>query len=124
MILTSRTRPVSLRPSGLAESPLLRIGLALLLVAAKELLDDLRRFGMMRTMTAGRGPSGVGRLGTYGAIYGDIGSRVAVPSEVGCDAVTGWTGCRRELSISQARQDKAIGNERRGPIILWSVCTA
>lgn len=54
MILTSRTRPVSLRPSGLAESPLLRIGLVLLLVA-KELLDDLRRFGMMRTMAAGRG---------------------------------------------------------------------
>lgn len=54
MILTSRTKPVSLRPSGLAESPLLRIGLVLLLVA-KELLDDLRRFGIMRTMAAGRG---------------------------------------------------------------------
>lgn len=46
---------MSLRPSGLAESPLYRIGLALRLLAVElvdELLEkpDLRRLGMMRTM--------------------------------------------------------------------------
>lgn len=54
MMTTFRTRLVSLRPSGLAESPLLRIGLVLRLLAAElaaELLvDAFSRFGMIRTM--------------------------------------------------------------------------
>lgn len=51
-----RTKPVvSLRPSGLAESPLLLIGLGLrLIVAEPEVrfarVDDFRRCGMIRTM--------------------------------------------------------------------------
>lgn len=54
---------MSLRPSGLAVSPLLRIGLVLRLLGAElvvELLEkpDLRRLGMMRTM-AGAGRRGV-----------------------------------------------------------------
>lgn len=61
---TLRARPLSLRPSGLAESPLLRMGLVLRLLVVElvlELLEkpDFRRLGMMRTMageTRGRRP--------------------------------------------------------------------
>lgn len=47
-------RPVSRRPSGLAESPLFLIGLAERLFVVDELFnfddDDLRRCGMIRTI--------------------------------------------------------------------------
>jgi hypothetical protein len=57
--VTFRTSPLSLQPSGLDESPLLRIGLVLRLFAVElvaELLEklDLRRLGMMRTMVGSR----------------------------------------------------------------------
>jgi hypothetical protein len=61
---TLTVRPVSLRPSGLAESPLFRMGLALRLLVVELVLvllekPDFRRLGMMRTMaseTRGRRP--------------------------------------------------------------------
>jgi hypothetical protein len=60
-ITTLRRSPFSLRPSGLAESPLLRIGLALRLFAAELAVEvaevDLRRLGMMRTILAVARPS-------------------------------------------------------------------
>lgn len=49
-----KTNPVILRPSGLADSPLPLIGLALRLFTDEpvfERVEDLSRFGMMRTMT-------------------------------------------------------------------------
>lgn len=51
-------KPVSLRPSGLAESPLFLIGLALRLFVAEPVFkrdDDFRRCGMMLTIFNTRG---------------------------------------------------------------------
>lgn len=55
--------PVSLRPSGLAESPLFLIGLALRLFAAEPLFkrdDDFNRCGMMLTIFKRRDSRGAG----------------------------------------------------------------
>jgi hypothetical protein len=54
---TWRASPVSRRPSGLEESPLFRIGLALRLfvmeLAVELAIPDFRRVGRMRTMVDG-----------------------------------------------------------------------
>ncbi len=58
MMTVLKVRPFSLRPSGLAESPLFRMGLALRLLVAEPdvlLLDDgLSRVGIIRTMLTPR----------------------------------------------------------------------
>ncbi len=60
---TFTNRLLSLRPSGLAGSPLARIGLALRLLVVELVLEvlekpDFRRLGMMRTMVGGAGSTG------------------------------------------------------------------
>lgn len=91
IITTLRTRPVSLRPSGLTTSPLVPIGLVLRLLAVELavgvllLLEKLgfRRLGMMRTM-AGKG---VRAARGQGSFLNNCDQSLERESGFGCGAV-------------------------------------
>jgi hypothetical protein len=120
---TFTTRPVSLRPSGVATSPLVPIGLALRLLEVElvfALLEKpgFRRLGIMRTMAGERGVDGglcVPRCYQLPAQFPSFES-VAVP---GCPMAGWWDGrvsafavpccCRCSSTAAPAPSNDSLG---------------
>jgi hypothetical protein len=126
IMTTFTTRPVSLRPSGVARSPLFPIGLALRLLEVElvfVLLEKpgFRRLGIMRTMAGERGVDGglcVPRCYQPPAQFPSF-ETVAEPV-LPYGGVVGWSGARiRRRQLLQMQQHRSSSTKQRFVGFLW-----